>query len=146
MLIVEDDPELRRLLVTVLTDEGFEPFVAVDGDHATRSAKALEPDLILLDIHVPSSELAFRFTRDYRARHTGPGAPIVVVSGDSDIEAIAREIGADDLLRKPFGIADIVKLIHRHLDDPAATASVEEGRPRPESPAQSQRLIEPGPA
>src|SRR5258708_4076888 len=70
ILVIDDDDAIRRWLTEYLVDLGYETQVAVDGDHAIRSAVALRPDLILLDVRVPRPASAPRFAE--RDRERGP--------------------------------------------------------------------------
>lgn len=123
ILVVDDDDAIRRWLTEYLGDRGYETQVAVDGEHAIRSAAALHPDLILLDVRVPRPEAAVRFAAQYRERVPAERrAPIIAMSAGEDLEALAQQIGANDLLPKPFDLSALLKILATYLDDPAAPA------------------------
>ena len=99
-----------------MVDAGFDAQTAVDGDHAIRSAAALQPDLIILDIYVPEAELAIRFAEAYRRRVRAENrAPIIAMSARPDLESFARQIGASTYLRKPFDNEELVNLARKLL-------------------------------
>lgn len=130
VLVVDDDESLRHWLGEYLGDLGYESHSAVDGEHAIRSAVALRPDLILLDLYVPHPAFAIRFAEAYRARVPSEHrAPIVVISGTNKLDEMAQRIGADATLAKPFELGDLTKLLVKFLE-PAEVAA-----PQPESPA-----------
>lgn len=106
VLVVEDDTDTRHMLVSAIADEGFEPIPALDGRHALRTAVAIEPSAIVLDLMLPGTS-GEEFAREYHSRVHGD-APIVVVSARHDAEAIGRQIGARAVLRKPLDIAELV--------------------------------------
>lgn len=106
VLVVEDDPDTRRMLVSAIADEGFEPIPALDGQHALRTALAVEPSAIVLDLMLPEAS-GEAFARAYHEQSRGD-APIVVVSAKHDAERIGRDIGAAAVLRKPLDIGDLV--------------------------------------
>ena len=106
VLVVEDDPDTRRMLVTAIADEGFEPIPALDAPHALRSALAVEPSAIVLDLMLEGTT-GEEFARAYRER-SDADAPIVVVSARRDAEAVGKQIGARAVLRKPLDIAELV--------------------------------------
>lgn len=106
VLVVEDDTDTRRMLVSAIADEGFEPIPALDGRHALRTAVAVEPSAIVLDLMLPGTS-GEEFAREYHDRVHGD-APIVVVSARRDAEAIGTQIGARAVLRKPLDIAELV--------------------------------------
>jgi DNA-binding response OmpR family regulator len=106
VLVVEDDADTRRMLVSAIADEGYEPIPALDGQHALRTALAVQPSAIVLDLMLPviSGE---DFARAYHEQSRAD-APIVVVSARPDAQRIGREIGASAVLPKPLDIAELV--------------------------------------
>jgi DNA-binding response OmpR family regulator len=104
VLVVEDDADTRRMLVSAIADEGYEPIPALDGQHALRTALAVEPSAIVLDLMLPvvSGE---EFARAYHEQ-SRTDAPIVVVSAKHDAARIGKSIGAAAVLPKPLDIAD----------------------------------------
>src|SRR5688572_1373560 len=115
VLIVEDDREIRGLLLSVLAVEGFEVRTAV----TVREARALlqhdSPDLVILDLGLPDGDGA-----DLLQRTRGMASPpVVVVSARHDeAQKIALlDAGADDYLVKPFGVGELlarVRVALRH--------------------------------
>jgi len=103
VLVVEDDEDTRKMLVSAITDEGFEPIPALDGDHALRTALAVEPSAIVLDLMLPEHD-GEEFANEYH-RQTNLNAPIVVVSARHDAEAIGKRIGARAVFPKPIDLA-----------------------------------------
>lgn len=131
ILIVDDDEAIRRWLGGYLGDLGYEAHGAVDGEHAIRSAIALRPDLILLDIYVPDPSFAIRFAEAYRERvPSDQRAPIVVISGTDRLDELAQRIGADAILAKPFELSEVTKLLVKFLE-PAEVATAESESPAP---------------
>jgi len=106
VLVVEDDADTRRMLVSAIADEGYQPIPALDGNHALRTALAVEPSAIVLDLMLPEAS-GEEFARAYH-QQSRADAPIVVVSAKHDAERIGREIGAAAVLPKPLDVADLV--------------------------------------
>jgi CheY-like chemotaxis protein len=106
VLVVEDDPDTRRMLVSAIADEGYEAIPALDGQHALRTALAVEPSAIVLDLMLPGVS-GEEFARAYHEQ-SHLDAPIVVVSAKHDAAAIGKGIGARAVLPKPLDIADFV--------------------------------------
>ena len=106
VLVVEDDADTRRMLVSAIADEGYEPIPALDGQHALRTALAVEPSAIVLDLMLPGVS-GEEFARAYHEQ-SGADAPIVVVSAKRDAVAIGRKIGARAVLPKPLDIGELV--------------------------------------
>ena len=113
VLVVEDDEDTRKMLVSAIADEGFEPIPALDGPHALRTALAVEPSAIVLDLMLPGKDGA-EFAREYHEQsHRDP--PIVVVSARPDAEAIGKRIGARAVLRKPFDVDQLMALLRTSM-------------------------------
>ena len=106
VLVVEDDADTRRMLVSAIADEGYDPIPSLDGQHALRTALAIEPSAIVLDLMLPEVS-GEEFARAYHEQSRAE-APIVVVSAKHDAERIGRDIGAAAVLPKPLDIADFV--------------------------------------
>jgi DNA-binding response OmpR family regulator len=106
VLVVEDDADTRRMLVSAIADEGYEAIPALDGRHALRSALALEPSAIVLDLMLPEVS-GEEFARAYHEQSRAD-APIVVLSAKHDAERIGKAIGAAAVLPKPLDIAVLV--------------------------------------
>jgi DNA-binding response OmpR family regulator len=107
-LIVDDDPEILRVLRDTCRAEGLETFTASDKKGALAWARQLRPDLILLDILLPdgTGTDAARLLREDRMTAS---IPIVAVSGlpPAQLKARALEAGCDDWLAKPFKPAEL---------------------------------------
>jgi DNA-binding response OmpR family regulator len=107
--VVEDDEDTRKMLVSALADEGFEAIPALDGQHALRTALAVEPSAILLDLMLPGTDGA-EFAREYHEQsHRDP--PIVVVSARHDAAAVGKRIGARAVVPKPFDVDQLMALL-----------------------------------
>lgn len=146
MLVIDDDPAIRRLVAGLLVEEGYDAQTALDGEHARRSAAALHPDLIILDVHVPEKELALRFAEDYRDRVPAERrAPIIALSGASDLEEVGQQLGASAFLRKPFDVDELLRLVTKLLPEPAPAEPVAADEPAPDGlQATSMPMVGPG--
>ncbi len=106
VLVVEDDPALRRALTLNLTARGYQVTVAADGTTALEQAAAAAPDVIVLDLGLPDLDGmdVIRAVRGYSR------TPIVVLSGraGSGDKVDALEAGADDYVTKPFDVNELV--------------------------------------
>lgn len=106
VLVIDDEPQIRRALKTILTEKGFKVTVAGRGEEGLTLAAATEPDLIILDLGLPDMdgiEVCSRL-REWTQ------VPIVVLSvRESEHEKVAAlDRGADDYLTKPFGIEELL--------------------------------------
>ena len=121
VLVIEDDPEVRQTLVYILEDEGCEVVLAEDGVKGVRKFATERPDLVIADLFMPNQE-GFQTIREILALR--PGAKIIAVSaglasGGHDQRDLylrmARELGAVDVIPKPFEIDDLVERVRRCL-------------------------------
>jgi two-component system, OmpR family, response regulator MprA len=111
VLVVDDDPPLRRMLERTLTAEGFAVTVAADGGAALVAAERSAPDVIVLDVAMPAID-GLSVCR--RLRSKGLPTPILMLTArDAVADRVAGlEAGADDYLVKPFAIAELIARLH----------------------------------
>jgi predicted signal transduction protein with EAL and GGDEF domain/DNA-binding response OmpR family regulator len=103
VLVADDDPVMRLLMLEMLDSVGLEGIEAADGAQAVALAHAHAPDLILLDVEMPNMD-GFDACRAIRDLPSGAMVPIVMVTGGDDLEAVtnAYEAGATDFVSKPI--------------------------------------------
>ncbi|MDB4937366.1 MAG: hypothetical protein JWP87_4338 [Labilithrix sp.] len=114
VLVIEDDPDMRGLLVLMLEDRGHQVLAACDGREGLDIAERSKPDLILLDMKMPVMD-GWEFARRYREEERDP-SPIVVMTAAEDPRTRAEEIGAAGWLGKPVELDvlyDTVKQVAR---------------------------------
>ena len=121
ILIVEDDPQIRRFLRAALTAEGYVYYEAVTAADGLIQVDARRPDLILLDLGLPDRD-GLEVIR--RVRESSQ-MPIVVLSarGEENDKIAALDLGADDYVAKPFGVGELLARIRAALRRSAAIAS-----------------------
>src|ERR1700689_2898994 len=107
VLVVDDDPPLRRMLARTLTAEGFDVTVAADGGAALVEVQRAAPDVIVLDVAMPAID-GLSVCRRLRAK--GLPTPILMLTArDAVADRVAGlEAGADDYLVKPFAVQELV--------------------------------------
>lgn len=113
ILVVDDEPAIRRLLRTGLATQDFEVLEAADGGAALEALER-KPDLVLLDLGLPDIN-GLGVLR--RLRDAGDATPVIVLTSRSDepgkVEAF--DIGADDYVTKPFGMAELIARVRTAL-------------------------------
>jgi len=112
--LADDEEELLMLMKARLQKEGFRVQLALNGDHIFEKVLDDPPDAILLDIvmdHVSGNDICKQLKADASTRHI----PIIMFSGNDDIQDITRECGADDFLSKPFNMPLVRETILRVL-------------------------------
>jgi two-component system KDP operon response regulator KdpE len=120
LLLIEDEPEIRRFLRTTLPAHGFRLHEAVTGKDGLTEAQARNPDLILLDLGLPDLE-GNEVIRQIREWTT---TPIIVLSARDQEQAkvAALDLGADDYVTKPFGLDELLARIRTALRHASRTS------------------------
>jgi len=110
ILVVDDEPPIRRLLRVGLTTEGYVVREAADAADAVASLAEEKPDVIILDLGLPDVQ-GHDLLTGWRA--SGLELPVIILSSRTDEAGIvqALEAGADDYVTKPFGVAELAARI-----------------------------------
>lgn len=114
VLVVDDEPAIRRFLRTSLSSEGYLVVEAEGGDEALGMLRRNRVDVIVLDLGLPDID-GYEIIR--RLREGGSAVPIIVLSSRSDEAGKVRalDIGADDYLTKPFGVDELLARLRAAL-------------------------------
>jgi two-component system KDP operon response regulator KdpE len=119
VLVVDDDPSIRRALVAELEAGGYEAAEAADGAEGERVFVEREPDLVLTDLAMPATD-GFELVRRVRQRGATPVIVLSVRGGDAD-KIRALDLGADDYVVKPFSVPELLARVRaqlrRHAED-----------------------------
>jgi two-component system phosphate regulon response regulator PhoB len=121
VLIVDDDPDILRLVSYNLMQAGFEVITAGSGRKALESVQKHPPDLIILDLMLPDVD-GMEVCRTLRNREDSRRIPIVMLTarGEEIDRVVGFELGADDYVMKPFSPRELVlrvKSIFRRMKD-----------------------------
>lgn len=103
VLIVDDDPAIRSMLVELLTDEGYETLVAGDGRTAVEIAKQRAPDVVLMDLMLPILDGASA-TRLIKSNPDTGWIRIIAMSAGTNLRLQAGDLPADGVVSKPFDL------------------------------------------
>ena len=116
ILVADDNPTNLEVLRVRLNAHGYEVVTAVDGEDALRSARELEPDLVLLDIMMPRLD-GISVLKQLKGDTALPFIPVILVTARADTRDIVSglEAGADDYLAKPFEQAALVARVRSML-------------------------------
>jgi pilus assembly protein CpaE len=112
ILVVDDDPNVQRLLSYTLKQEGYEVVIAADGAEGFRLWGAENPALILLDVMLPKLD-GYQVAAKVRAEEVDSHVPIIMLTAEAEVEQKIRGLraGADDYLVKPFHPAELLARI-----------------------------------
>src|SRR5436305_3225129 len=113
ILIVDDEPQITRVLRTGLGTRGYDVRVAADGETALDTFNDWSPDLIITDLAMPNMD-GLELCRRVRAKNQ---VPILVLSvrGEERTKVKALDVGADDYVTKPFGIDELLARVRANL-------------------------------
>ncbi len=116
VLVVEDEPDIRNLIVLHLTREGFRCRTAKNGPEALREARAATPDLVILDLMLPDLD-GLEVCRRLRSDTTTATIPIIMLTAKADEvdRVVGLEMGADDYVVKPFSPKELIARIRAVL-------------------------------
>jgi CheY-like chemotaxis protein len=105
VLVVDDDPQIREVVATVLEDDGYRVDTASNGAEALRKAEESLPDAVILDAMMPVMD-GWEFLERWRSRPAEQRAPVLVISAVCDWRT-AIDSGARAHLSKPFDLATL---------------------------------------
>ena len=123
ILVVDDEPQLTRVLRTGLKSRGYDVRAAADGLAGFEAFNDWHPDLVITDLAMPNVD-GLELCRRLRAVST---VPIIVLSakGEEKTKVEALDLGADDFVTKPFGIDELLARVRASLRRAKAPASNE---------------------
>jgi two-component system, OmpR family, KDP operon response regulator KdpE len=126
ILVVDDEPQITRVLKTTLSSLGYGIRTAGDGDEAVRLMKDWAPDLVITDLRMPNMD-GLDLCRQVRTKSR---VPIIVLSvkGEERIKVEALDAGADDYVTKPFSINELLARVRAALRRAAAPEQLETPR------------------
>jgi len=116
VLVVEDEPDIRRLVVLHLERDGFRCRTAASGSDALREVKTAVPDLVVLDLMLPELD-GLEVCRRLRGDTSTASVPIIMLTAKSDEvdRIVGLEVGADDYVGKPFSPKELVARVRAVL-------------------------------
>src|SRR6266516_591798 len=125
ILCVEDDPQMRTFLLAQLKARGFQVQAVRDGAQAIDLAAIFQPQLVLLDLSLPTLD-GLSFLRRLRE---WSGAPVIILSAHDEepVKIRALDLGADDYLTKPFSLNELLARVRVALRRAEETARLRSG-------------------
>jgi DNA-binding response OmpR family regulator len=110
VLVVDDDPMIREILLSALELDGYEAAAAGDGMAALEAVDRERPALVVLDLMMPRMD-GFAFAAALEERGLRGQVPLLVLTADGRAEEKAARIGAEGWLEKPFALAELLERI-----------------------------------
>lgn len=113
ILVVDDEKPISDIIKFNLNKEGYDVYVAYDGEDAIKQVGEVDPDLIILDLMLPKVD-GLEVAREIRKTHEMP--IIMVTAKDTEIDKVlGLEMGADDYVTKPFSNRELVARVKANL-------------------------------
>jgi two-component system, OmpR family, KDP operon response regulator KdpE len=113
ILVVDDEPQIRRVMKTTLSSRGYQITEAKSGEEALEAIRKQRPDLVLLDVNMPGIG-GIEACREIRRAIDAPIIMLTVRNAERD-KVAALDAGADDYVTKPFGIEELLARIRAAL-------------------------------
>jgi Response regulator containing CheY-like receiver, AAA-type ATPase, and DNA-binding domains len=114
VLVIDDQPGIRRLLMEVLQEEGYEVLEAANGYDGLQKARDSHPALILMDMKMPGMD-GIETLRELRRLGIGDKVIMMTAYGELDLVNEAKEIGAAGYITKPFDIVALCDMIGENI-------------------------------
>src|SRR5689334_16852004 len=113
VLVVDDEPQITRVLRTVLTSQGYQVRTAGEGEAALNNFSEWRPELVITDLYMPHMD-GIELCKRIRA---SSNVPIIVLSvkGEERSKVEALDVGADDYITKPFGTEELLARVRAAL-------------------------------
>ena len=119
ILIIDDQPGIRRLLTEVLTEEGYFVATAVNGIEGVSKAQEIKPALILLDMKMPGMD-GIETLWEIKRFSQGEKVVMMTAYGELDLINQAHELGAYGYVTKPFDVLNLCRMIENIVSEPQA--------------------------
>lgn len=116
VLIVDDQPGIRRLLLEVFTDEGYEVNVATNGNEALEQAKEVKPAVILMDMKMPGMD-GIDALKELKELGLAERVIMMTAYGELELVTKAKELGAFAYVTKPFDIIKLCEMVSNYITE-----------------------------
>lgn len=137
LLVVDDDPSVREMLVRVLQSDGYLAWPAADGKQALAIMAAAPIDLVLLDLGLPGKDGWETFDA---LRHENPRLAVIIITARTNQRAIAESAGAHALFEKPLDFPELLRSVAHLLAEPPSARNA----PRADAPLSTPAPRAPG--
>jgi len=113
ILCIDDEEQAKRLFKVALEDAGYRVLTAENRAHGLRLLEKQQVDLILVDIFIPDLD---GLELILRLRQVRPGHKIIAISVGANYLGMTKQLGANDILQKPFSVQELLATVSAHLN------------------------------
>ncbi len=115
ILVIDDNHDILEAVELIMTSEGYETLVALDGNDVCKKAIEFKPDLIILD-YLLSGYDGKRVCEELRKNEATRSIPIIMISAHPKAKDAGIECGAESFLPKPFSVDDLLQEVNRFIN------------------------------
>ncbi|MGH7969719.1 MAG: response regulator [Limisphaerales bacterium] len=115
VLVIDDDPDVRKLVERMLRSAGYEVCLAADGEEGIRQYRAHPADLVITDLYMPNQE---GLETIVQLRSRALNLPVIAMSGRPEagtMLTVAKHLGAVFVLQKPFSVEQLLEAVEQAL-------------------------------
>ncbi|MBN3041241.1 MAG: response regulator [Candidatus Omnitrophica bacterium] len=112
ILIVDDEPNIVKVLESRLKSQGYDIIIAGDGQTGLEAFQKYKPDLVILDVMLPKKD-GYQVCRELKSTPTGENTPVVMLTAKGEVEDMQSglEKGADVYITKPFDSESLIGIV-----------------------------------
>jgi DNA-binding response OmpR family regulator len=115
ILIIDDDEDILEILNIIFQGSGYEVILAKSSQSAEK-IQVIHPDLVLLDVRLAGSDKSGpEICKELKSHEHTQKVPVILLSGEFNLDAIAKDCNADDFISKPFEVPHLLMQIKKHL-------------------------------
>lgn len=114
IFIAEDDPDISFILQMMLNKAGYEVEATTNGRNIIELANT-QPDLYILDKQMPDVD-GIEVCKFLKSRHETRDIPVIMISATPGFGKLAKKVGAEDFLEKPFHMHDLLNIVAKYID------------------------------
>ncbi|OGW85141.1 MAG: hypothetical protein A3C35_03215 [Omnitrophica bacterium RIFCSPHIGHO2_02_FULL_46_11] len=114
ILVIEDEPEIVRMLKSRLEANNYAVDSASDGVDGLKHVESEKPDLIILDIMMPGMD-GYTFLKNLKHKPSGHQIPVIVLTAKSEIQDLFELEGVTDYVVKPYEPQNLLERVQKHL-------------------------------
>lgn len=113
VMVIEDEPVIAEMISIILEEQGFEVISLGDTSWAREKLHGMEADIVMLDLKL-KGEGGKSICKYIKSKSDLKHIPVILVSGNNDLEKIKKECGADDFIKKPFDLDTLIAKVNAY--------------------------------
>lgn len=116
ILIIDDDEDILEILNIIFQSSGYEIILSKTSQTSQDILQVIHPDLVLMDVRIAGSDKSgAEICKELKTQTSEKHMPVILLSGEFNLDAIAKDCMADDFINKPFEVDNLLFQIKKHL-------------------------------